>query len=356
MSAARGFLHHSDAPEPHGERTRRLLAEHPEVRELLGTNPWSMSLILGVVALQIAIAWAVGDRSWWWVFGAAYLVGAFANHSLFVLIHEAAHNLIFRRTWANLLAGMVANLPITFPSSVSFKHYHLKHHAFQGIYELDADLPSEREARLIGGSVFGKAVWLLFYPFVQGLRPLRLRGIRHWDRWIALNWVVQLAFDAAVILLLGPKAFAYMVASFFFSVGLHPLGARWIQRHYTVDGTAQETYSYYGALNKVAFNVGYHNEHHDLPSVPWNRLPAVKRTAPELYETLSSHHSWARLLVRFLFDRQITLFSRVVREDRGGRKLDAAVRPDLRPHEDPLVGTVPSERLVARASDSAAPS
>ena len=105
--------------------------------------------------------------------------------------------------------------------------------------------------------------------------------------------------------------------SFFFSVGLHPLGARWIQEHYLVH-PSQETYSYYGPLNTIAFNVGYHNEHHDLPSIPWNHLPAVRQGAPELYNALVFHTSWTKLLFRFLLDPNITLFSRQVRVSRGG--------------------------------------
>jgi len=76
-------------------------------------------------------------------------------------------------------------------------------------------------------------------------------------------------------------------------------------------------------LNTIAFNVGYHNEHHDLPSIPWNHLPAVRRAAPELYDSLIFHTSWTRLLFRFLFDPKITLFSRQVRVSRGGVALNA---------------------------------
>jgi sphingolipid delta-4 desaturase len=210
----------------------------------------------------------------------SYTAGALANHALFVLIHECTHNLLFNKRAFNTLAGIFANLPLVVPSSVSFQRYHLKHHAFQGVYELDADIPFEWEARLVGNSAFGKALWLLLFPIFQGLRPLRLKEISFFDGWIFFNWLIQFSFNIAIYVLFGAKAFFYLLISLFFSIGLHPLGARWIQRHYLVEGE-QETYSYYGALNVLSFNVGYHNEHHDFPSVPWNNLPKVKATASE---------------------------------------------------------------------------
>jgi sphingolipid delta-4 desaturase len=109
----------------------------------------------------------------------------------------------------------------------------------------------------------------------------------------------------------------YLVFSFFFSIGLHPLGARWIQEHY-LTYPPQETYSYYGPLNILALNVGYHNEHHDMPSVPWNNLPKLKSRAPEFYNNLVYHKSWTRLLFKFLFDKNLSLFSRMLRVDGGG--------------------------------------
>ena len=98
-----------------------------------------------------------------------------------------------------------------------------------------------------------------------------------------------------------------------FSIGLHPVGARWIQEHYLTFPGDQETFSYYGPVNVVGFNVGYHNEHHDLMRVPWSRLPALRRLAPELYEPLRCHRSWSRLLVRFIFDPSLSLYSRMTR-------------------------------------------
>ena len=317
MAGERDEFRHADGPEPHRGRTKAILLDHPEVRALIGRNPWSFVLILGVVATQVVLGWALASRPWWLVIAAAWLVGAFLSHALYVLIHEAAHNLILRRRWQNYLAGIVADLPNVFPAAISFRRYHLKHHSFQGVYELDADIPSRWEARLIGSGVLGKSLWLLFFPLFQATRPPRLKEIRFINRWTVLNWLSVAAFDVAVVLLLGPKVLLYLLASSFFSVGLHPLGARWIQEHYLTDDP-QETYSYYGPLNWIALNVGLHNEHHDFPSVPWNRLPRLREMAPEYYEDLVFHGSWGGLFLRFLFDRELTLFSRMIREDRGG--------------------------------------
>ena len=292
-----------------------------------------------IVALQFAVAWFVATQSWWLIVALAYTVGAFASHALFVVIHECAHRLVFRRRLPNLLTGLLANLPLFTPGAVSFQKYHLKHHAFQGVYELDADVPSRWEARLIGRSPVGKALWLLFYPVFQMIRSFRVKEVAVFDRWTVTNLAIQLGVNAAVYLAWGPKALAYLALSLFFSIGLHPLGARWIQRHYLVDGSAeQETFSYYGWLNAVTFNVGYHNEHHDFPSVPWNRLPQIRAAAPEVYEDLSAHTSWTRLLVQFLFDRNISLYSRVIREDRAGVPLSDEVRPDLEVSASQAVG------------------
>jgi sphingolipid delta-4 desaturase len=323
---------YSVAAEPHKARTQQILGEHPEIRELIGTNPATFWWTAGIVGVQVVAAWLVASQPWWVVVATAYTVGAVTDHALFVMIHECAHRLVFRRKVANQLTALLANVPQFFPGAISFAKYHLKHHVFQGIYELDADLPSRWEARLVGHSALGKALWLLFYPVFQITRPYRVKEVKLWDRWTVINLITQVAVNVAVWFLLGPKALAYFALSLFFSIGLHPLGARWIQRHYLTakgDLAEQETFSYYGPLNRVAFNVGYHNEHHDFPSVPWNRLPRIRDVAPEAYGSLASHQSWTRLLFQFLFDPEVSLFSRMIRRERNNRPLDDPVKPDV---------------------------
>ncbi len=168
MTSIKKEFQFSNSPEPHKERTRAILKAHPEVREHIGRNPISFLIILFVVGLQITIAYLLSSQPWWLALIVAFLVGAFANHACYVLIHEAAHNLIFKNRPMNYISGILADIPNVLPSSVSFRSYHLKHHSFQGDYYLDADLASKWEARIIGNSFMRKSNVGNFIPCISG--------------------------------------------------------------------------------------------------------------------------------------------------------------------------------------------
>jgi sphingolipid delta-4 desaturase len=306
----------STKDHPHPARSRAILKAHPEVRQLMGRNPWTALLLAALVALQVGLGIGfsyLGPDFWWLALIAAYFIGAFANHSLYVIIHEATHNLIFRNRALNRLSAIIADLPNVVPAAIGFWVFHLKHHAHLGDYEQDADVATEWEARMVGNRWYLKALWLFLFPVFQLVRLMRMDSRVLMTGWTAVSIAVAVVFGLTLLFFFGWMPLIYLGASTLFALGLHPLGARWIQEHYTNDPD-QETYSYYGPLNFVALNMGYHNEHHDFPSVPWNRLPKLRAMAPEFYDNLKSHRSWTGLLLQFIFDPTYSLHSRVVRE------------------------------------------
>jgi len=294
----------------HPERARAISRRYPEIKTCFGPNRATFPCIVALVALQFALAKFAGDRPWWLMLPLAYFAGAVLSHSLFVLIHDCCHNAVFRRSTLNRLAEIVANFPLVIPIAASFGKAHREHHRSLGEYPDDIDIASDWEARWVGASASRKLFWLAVYPLWLLFRSLRAPRSSGIDRWIALNIGVQFGVDAALLWLLGSGPVVYLLFSTWFSVTLHPLGARWIQEHYMV-APPQRTYSYYGPLNLVAFNIGYHNEHHDFPSAPWNRLPKIRRIGGAWYDRLSAHRSLTALMLRFVFQRGFHLHRRM---------------------------------------------
>ncbi len=329
MAVARTEFLFDKEKEPHRARTKEILKKYPEIRKLIGKkNPYSFLVILLAVSAQFGGAYLSSNLAWYFVVPLAYFVGTIINHTFIALVHDASHNLIFKNKPLNNLAGILVNSPMVVPSYVSFKKYHMKHHAFQGVYELDADFPSRWEAKWVRNIWYRKIIWLLFYPLIQSVRTARVSEVNFMDFWVILNWVVVFAADFLVWYFWGPTAFLYLFVAFWFGFGLSITGGRLIQEHYMID-EPQETYSYYGWLTWPSLHVGYHNEHHDFPSAPWNNLPKIRKIAPEYYESLTYHTSWTKIMLKFLFDSKMSLYDRVERNERGGVELNAEVRPDL---------------------------
>lgn len=320
------FVFRDERQHPHIQRARDILRAHPEVRELFGEEPRSGYWGVALVVAQLALAVRFSELSLLWIILLSYLVGAFIHHALWVLIHEASHDLIATRRAANKLWAIFFNLPQVVPAAISFGKYHRLHHSHQGNYDFDADLASRPLADRVSNSRWRKFLYMLLFGFAQGvIHPGKLKKVKFWDGWTALNWLVQLGFVFVFYQAFGFWALFYLSLSTFFALGLHPLGGRWISEHYLVEGE-QETNSYYGPLNRVCFNMGYHNEHHDFTRIPWSRLPELKRRAPEFYEGLFSYRSWSFALWRFIWDRRVTPYDRVERTGFTGER--SSFQPD----------------------------
>ncbi|PHH72147.1 hypothetical protein CDD80_4745 [Ophiocordyceps camponoti-rufipedis] len=314
--------------EPHRTRRLAIIKAHPEVTKLCGPEPLTKYVVALVVAIQVTTAWLLSSSDFWtlrfWL--VAYVIGATANQNLFLAIHEISHNLAFRSPLANRVFAVFANLPIGVPYSASFRPYHLTHHKSLGVDGIDTDLPTALEAVILD-SLLGKAFFCTFQIFFYAIRPMTVYRVP-FTKLHVFNVMVQLLFDLAIVRFLSPTALAYLILSSFLAGSLHPLAAHFIAEHYVYDlpqhltrqlssssaTPVPETFSYYGPLNWLTYNVGLHNEHHDFPAIPWSRLPTLRRIADEFYRDLPCHTSWSYALWRFIWDDGVGMTCRVKRE------------------------------------------
>lgn len=319
-----------DTPQAHHERRKKIIKAHPEIKNLMGTNPQTFFFIILISFVQFGAAFLLLDAKWWEILVFSYLFGAFASHALFVLYHECTHDLVFKSATVNKLISVFIDCAIGIPSSMGFRKYHLLHHTHLGDPLLDPDVVSKSEAELIGNSPLKKATWLMFFSVSQMMRPNKNKKVEFWDFWIIFNLGLVFSVELVLLYFFGLKFVAYLILSTFFALGLHPVGGRWIQEHYTTKKD-QETYSYYGPLNRVAFNMGYHNEHHDFQTIPWNKLPKLKSLAPEMYDSLKSYNSWVAVVLQWIYDPNLSAFSRIVRDEKSFKKNHTALQNrDLR--------------------------
>lgn len=298
--------------EPHFQRRINILKDFPKVKSLFGIDKTLKFKALALVIVQLALPVFLQGMHWAVIVAALFFVSATICHALFLAIHEITHDLAFRRKSLNNWLAIITNFPIIFPYAMAFKVYHQEHHWHQGTDGVDVDIPAEKEALLFKGKL-GKSIWLVNQILFYALRPMIVKPIKP-TKWMIGNMVIQLTFTALYLYFFGWFPVFFLVISIFISGGLHPVAGHFISEHYVVE-EGQETYSYYGPLNRVAFNVGYHNEHHDFPNIPGSRLPKLKEMAAPYYNNLHECKSWSKLLLRFVFDKNITLFSRIKRSN-----------------------------------------
>lgn len=302
------------APDPHIARRKAMLAKYPDIRALAGHNTNSFFLIAALVIVQFTAASWLRNQHWLVILLAAFFAGAYATASLYALIHDASHNLIFRSKAMNRLAAILANAPLVTVSAETFRRYHGHHHSRMGDYRMDVGIPSEWEARWVGNRPLRKVLWLAFFIIFQLGRTRKYSVKRKFlDKWMALNFAVILLVDGLIIYYWGFSSLLYLFLCLFFSFGFHPLGARVIQEHFILE-QGQETNNFTGKANILECNFGCHNEHHDFPHIPWNRLPRLSKIAPEFYMPLRHHPSRWKLIFTFVSNPEWDLFRHAVRE------------------------------------------
>lgn len=214
------------------------------------------------------------------------------------------------------------------------------HHKSLGVEGIDTDLPTRFEAIFLD-SILGKAFFCTFQILFYALRPIFIVQLPFTNIHF-LNLSFQFLFDFVIVHYLGWNSMVYFLASSFLAGSLHPCAGHFIAEHYVFEKAdaspreapseglaAPETFSYYGPLNFFTYNVGLHNEHHDFPAVPWTRLPKLREIAKEFYEPLPTHTSWSYVIYQFITDSDVSLWSRVKREQKGKAKVAAWTNDEL---------------------------
>jgi len=299
-----------DGVEPHVDRRAKIVAKYPQVKKLFGHNDGTLIVVVMTILLQIGSIHVLQGSPWYvWLY-CCYTISGCVNHMMTLAMHELSHNLGAKKMIYNRIWAIIANLPMGIPAAASFRRYHLEHHKYQGEDDLDVDIPADIEGWFFITSP-RKVLWCVLQPAFYSLRPLFVSP-KQPSSWEYINIASCVLFDAIIFYFFGLQGLCYLVFGTLLGMGLHPVAGHFIAEHYVMH-EGQETYSYYGPLNWLAFNVGYHNEHHDFPFVSGKNLPKVRQLAPDFYDDIPHYHSWIKVIYDYIMDVKISPYSRTRR-------------------------------------------
>lgn len=305
------FAIDTEYDEPHQKRKAEILSKYPDIVNLYGPSNKTKYIVILVAILHIfGLYFSTLIRNKFVFFMFSYLYGGTLGSLSGILLHETTHQLVSKSSTANRIYSFIGNLPVIIPMASSFQKYHLDHHYYQGVKGRDPDLPLEIEYKLVRGNTFLKILYVMIYPTFYIGRSFRIK------KKIIKAELLNIIFHSIAIYLsiyfFGSISIWYWILSSWLSYSIYPAAAHLIQEHFTFED-GQETYSYYGKFNHIFLNIGYHNEHHDFSQVPWDKLPEIRRIAPEYYDCLMSQKSWFGVFYNFITKPTYGPQSRVAR-------------------------------------------
>jgi sphingolipid delta-4 desaturase len=309
------YFHVMNHSEPHSIRNRQIMEKYPEIEKLFKREPFTIIWVSLMHVCQMIMCYLIMyyKLSWATTALAALLLGAIFNHALFVLIHDITHYNCFASKRMNDICAIYANLPQIIPSAIGFRIYHRDHHHFLGDGTNDPDIPTVMEIKF-NTNVITRLLYIFLMPMFYGLRPY-FKAPKPISKWELINIIACLIYSIAIYYIFGIKPLLYLILCTYFGLSIHPVGAHVIAEHYEFS-KGQDTYSYYGWINYLNFNMGYHIEHHDFPNIPWSRLPEVRKIAPEFYETLPIIDSYTKVIFKYIFDGSIGPWSRITLKEK----------------------------------------
>ncbi|MEZ4320872.1 MAG: fatty acid desaturase family protein [Myxococcota bacterium] len=225
----------------------------------------------------------------------AMIAIATRQHALFILYHDAVHGLIAKPLRLNdAIINLFAGVPMALPVHV-YRSLHMVHHRTLGtdrdpervlLYTgQDWDYRPLPARRLLRQLVFDtllvnqlKTLWA-YRREVGGHGVLKLPKNRWWPElaaMVVLFWGGFAAFAWMEPTLAARAAFVWGVPLVTLTQGIQKV--RSFAEHAALDAP-ELSYSWDpGLLGRIVlwpYNIQYHREHHEQPSIPWYRLPEV---------------------------------------------------------------------------------
>lgn len=320
----------------HRERAKAMIKAHPEIKSLFGHEPSTAFWCLAAAGSQIALALIASFCPWWLALLLAYVIGSSINIMLFQLGHECVHGLVFKRPFWNRILFTITTLPMFLSGHHTWWPEHLVHHTDMGAKKdfitrrrtfFLATRPTSplflpyslfmlvtQMVRSVAGLVMYAFGSLLRGRLQPGPRTLAVLADEHlvsgyerenFTTWAVWYPLINLTTCGALFAVGGWKSVVYLLASQTFFTGfLHPYCLGWVLgiSHFHGARRYQPTASHYGwFINLVSFNAGLHVEHHDLMTIPWRRLPELRRIAADFYDDLETIPSYTWLALQFVF-------------------------------------------------------
>jgi fatty acid desaturase len=248
-------------------------------------------------------------RGGWAVAGLALAFGVLMN-SVYSVIHEAEHAILFPDRRANEAAGVL--MALFFPAPFHLlRQGHIGHHLRNRSDDEAFDLYFDGDNVVWRWMVWFGILTGFYYvlvvianviaavaPFILDRRHFKIDDHVNVDRastaffeslnpkylrWIRLEGIAAIALHTSIVLALRIPIWHYaaMYASFGFMWSamqyVHHYGT---ERHVT---RGARNLWIFGPIDKLWLNHNWHRSHHEHPTVPWIHLPALAATedAPE---------------------------------------------------------------------------
>ena len=309
----------------HVDRRKKILQEHPEIRQYFGSYPLSVMPIVFLSVLQWSVAWLVRDSAWLMTGLSALLVGQFILHALLTFVHEAAHNLILKGRVGNALSLCLIELgALSFGETLTYVGKHGKsHHRYLNDYARDYEWWDKKQAAFRTSHRWLRLIESLIHLLPGGVLvtdivvdcglPVGSRSIETACRPMRLN--ILLMIESVLLYAIAWYFISWQAALYLFwslTLVISYWGITFKGQSIAEHNIYQtgKTFSTYQWTNVLFFNTGYHDEHHTFPNVAWVHLPKLKKIAPEHFTNDNPDYyfrlwwRWARsIFTPFWFNR-----------------------------------------------------